>query len=603
MCHLCGRLHPGDPAGQGLPDLHVDILGNVATPSSTGSNAPVGSLQEMADYLTMGYWSDLAGRAPNTPVGFDTRASNEITYDISGLTAEGQQLALWAMESWEYVADIRFVAASSDTAQITYFDEGDSAFARSSNSGGYRASTDIYVPQGWIDDGGYGFGSYAFSTYIHEVGHALGLGHMGPYNAGDGPSSYEGTAIFANDSYQMSVMSYFDQVENTTTGATYGEAITPMLADIRAIQDLYGAPVAGPTAGDTDWGGDFPSELGFLELFFNSTTPTSPTWDLYVRRGTYTVFDQGGTDTWNWSGSTQNNYFSMVPGTFSNLYGGVETVAIAHGTIIENALFSGGNDTVIGNDADNFIDGAAGDDSLEGGKGRDTLEGGAGADALRGGNADDSLLGGAGDDSLFGGTRKDVLEGGTGADELLGQRHGDALHGGAGQDTLKGGGGNDLLEGEAGNDFLKGGARVDTLEGGEGRDRLVGNGFGDVLNGGAGNDLLNGGGGDDTLDGGAGDDSLKGGGDSDTFLFGAGADTILDFDVAADLLVLDAALLSGQSLAVYFASDQVTAQEESAEAGAGLLLSFAAGESLLLAELGTDALDALEDRTSLSAFV
>src|SRR5690606_26095924 len=46
-------------------------------------------------------------------------------------------------------------------------------------------------------------GTHGFSTYIHEIGHALGLDHMGDYNGGadDGPSSYQ-------DSTVLSVMSY-----------------------------------------------------------------------------------------------------------------------------------------------------------------------------------------------------------------------------------------------------------------------------------------------------------------------------------------------------------------------------------------------------------
>ena len=58
----------------------------------------------------------------------------------------------------------------------------------------------------------HGLNTYAFQTYIHEIGHALGLGHPGNYN---GEARYPNDAEFQNDSWAMSIMSYFGQTENT----------------------------------------------------------------------------------------------------------------------------------------------------------------------------------------------------------------------------------------------------------------------------------------------------------------------------------------------------------------------------------------------------
>ena len=70
------------------------------TPS--GPTGSTGTLDEMADYLTDGYWNDQGFSG----FQFDTSGSNQITVDITNLTAEGQQLARWAFEAWEMVADI-----------------------------------------------------------------------------------------------------------------------------------------------------------------------------------------------------------------------------------------------------------------------------------------------------------------------------------------------------------------------------------------------------------------------------------------------------------------------------------------------------------------
>ena len=48
-------------------------------------------------------------------------------------------------------------------------------------------SSDWITTDGGANDGKTGIDSYGYQTYIHEIGHALGLGHQGPYN---GSASY-----------------------------------------------------------------------------------------------------------------------------------------------------------------------------------------------------------------------------------------------------------------------------------------------------------------------------------------------------------------------------------------------------------------------------
>ncbi|NEQ67514.1 MAG: tetratricopeptide repeat protein [Symploca sp. SIO2D2] len=120
----------------------------------------------------------------------------------------------------------------------------------------------------------------------------------------------------------------------------------------------------------------------------------------------------------------------------------------------------------------------------------------------------------------------DVINGQGGNDTITGFGGDDLLRGGTGNDTLLGGSGNDYLIGDAGNDLLRGGTGDDTLLGGSGNDYLVGDADDDLLNGGAGNN------------------QLIGGSGSDLFVLTPeeGVNTIIDFDIAEDLIGLSGGL-------------------------------------------------------------
>lgn len=79
-------------------------------------------------------------------------------------------------------------------------------------------------------------------------------------------------------------------------------------------------------------------------------------------------------------------------------------------SVIENAIGTGYNDTIVGNGADNMLKGKAGNDNIRGVSGDDDLMGNRGKDKLDGGR---------GDDMLAGGNDRDKLTGGSGADTFV----------------------------------------------------------------------------------------------------------------------------------------------------------------------------------------
>lgn len=107
------------------------------------------------------------------------------------------------------------------------------------------------------------------------------------------------------------------------------------------------------------------------------------------------ITDATGVDTINAAavhGAVTLNLNSGVDNLITNDTATQGKFTIANGSVIENAIGGGSNDTITGNDAANLLKGVWGNDTLSGGLGNDTLVGGQGADSLTGGDGNDVFV-------------------------------------------------------------------------------------------------------------------------------------------------------------------------------------------------------------------
>lgn len=384
----------------------------------------------LADYLVDGFWRDMGA----SPFKLVKGSGDAITFNLSGISDEAARLARMALQAWETVVDIDFREVRSG-GQIRFDDAGSGGPETSwvPRGDGTVSSATVTIPDDWVDGYGFKAGGYGFQVYMHEIGHALGLGHSGYYPTGASFSQAE----FDNDSWQQTVMSYLDQDENPTVKADKAYLLTPMQADILAIQEIYGRQTGGPTAGNTVWG--VGSNLDtYLARAFSGREGS-------LADDAMTIYDAGGRDVINFSNDGRAQQVSLVAGRFLSVYGQTDNVAIAHGVTIENYVAGRASDRVWGNGVGN------------------TLTLGMGSDTAYGGAGKDKVLGGDGSDRIFGDSGNDILAGHNGADQVRGGTGDDSLSGGFGTDTLLGGDGADILDGGHAADRLSGGKGADTF--------------------------------------------------------------------------------------------------------------------------------------------
>jgi Ca2+-binding RTX toxin-like protein len=190
-------------------------------------------------------------------------------------------------------------------------------------------------------------GQTGFNTFVHELGHALGLDH---------PVDVQ-NALPSDPGQRYTVMSY--KPVKGIPGYPEWWASKPMLYDILAIQTLYGVNTTTN------------AEDGSSYTFKTGADAIQAIWDAGGVNDVIEATDQTNAITID----LRPGHFSFV-GTDENTSN--QLISIAYQVVgqdnnwIENAKGGTGNDKLIGNDADNRLEGGKGSDTLEGGAGNDT---------------------------------------------------------------------------------------------------------------------------------------------------------------------------------------------------------------------------------------
>jgi peptidase M10/serralysin-like protein/matrixin len=372
--------------------------------------------KETADgVLTFGFYSGpVVSGVYHNPLGF-TEA-----YGYAPLTAAQQDAARLALAYWDDLIPLRFEEAAKgqgnwDLAFASTTTGPAQAWAYLPHGTNYGAQYqhiqgDVWVNPAPVSGVQLTDGFYGLLTFVHEIGHALGLSHPGDYNASDDvPLTYD-LADYYQDSRQYTVMSYWDAYE---TGAQhidwslmrFAYSSTPLVHDIAAIQRIFGVDTTTRT-GDTTYGFNWTSDLDNRPGYQLADHQIAPV---------FCIWDAGGVDTLDLSGYETPSLIDLNPGSFSSAGGseefltlaqinannaaaglparsaflyevynnGVEgtnggeswkeishsvdplmhdNISIAYGAWIENAIGGAGDDTIIGNSVDNHLTGGGGDD-------------------------------------------------------------------------------------------------------------------------------------------------------------------------------------------------------------------------------------------------
>jgi serralysin len=215
--------------------------------------------------------------------------------------------------------------------------------------GGGPSGGDIWINRLIASDPQLAFDGPGFNTFLHEMGHVLGLPHV--FQPADGGVAGLPPALASDD---FSIMS--GPTGDSQTGLS---PATFQSYDTFQLQRDYGANMDF-NSGDNVYTASSFGRSTFLE----------------------TLWDAGGIDTFSGVDNTINSRIDLRQGEQST-FGDVErNLTLAFGADIENAIGSDFDDVIVGNQLDNVLVGGLGNDELAGNAGVDLLTGGAGNDTF-----------------------------------------------------------------------------------------------------------------------------------------------------------------------------------------------------------------------------
>lgn len=337
------------------------VVDEVMNQAQGARKMPVFTINQIADYLNNGYWRDEGQAARSWAPNHDV-----ITFDVSSISPVRMEMARLAFAAWSEVTNLTFteVFGGSD---IHFTQLGNNrAVTNMTTSGKTLTHAEINVSLDWSSSTN--VDSYLYQTFVHEIGHALGLGHGGHYNF---DAQYGVDNHYKNDTWQYSAMSYMGQ--GNYGGASTRYVMTPQMADIQAVIGKYGA--AQTRVGDTTY--------GFNVAGQNAQTGQLYDFDNYTQAPAFTIYDSGGDDTLDCSEYMAAQRIDLMGGAWSDVGGLTANIGIYRTAVIENARGGGGADRLFGNNAANTLFGMDGVDILGGRAGADTLEGGSQADSFQ----------------------------------------------------------------------------------------------------------------------------------------------------------------------------------------------------------------------------
>lgn len=525
--------------------------GGYALSLGIADETTIGTVDEIADYLTATFWEDFG--VP--PLRWDLDETRTLTIDLSAIAPEGRTTARLAFDKWAEISGLTFVETDGE-ADIRFEIVRDGAYVTFDETDGILNEMVVNLPS-FIANYAYEPGELPFTVVMHEIGHTLGLGHPGPYNfvLPENPEP-----VFQNDNTAMTVMSYFQAGDALQTRADYGfEPVGPMLADIAAIRQLYGTTPLN--LGDTVYQPrpDWRTEGSALATYAAAFLPTDQTFE--TEPGSRGIVDDGGIDTLDLSLALGVQVIDL---DFSQTIARVDRnggLMFSEDTIIENVIGAGGFGVEIyGNHVDNMIFVNGPDTIIDGRDGVDTsaytrdrkeyiieitdgevtvlhraatsnLTGDSHTNieifAFSDGTYDLEALAAPINEGVVlneGEIELGAIRGTDFADEVFAVFNaGQATLGGGDDVAVKLSGGGEV-SGDAGHDRIFGGTGDSDLAGGTGDDIIAGDGTSRYF------------GGDDLIDGGKGNDLLSGGPGADVFVFRPhdGQNTIATFLIDSD---------------------------------------------------------------------